>query len=843
MWSVVDRSLLWGRDLLIGFLVVFPPLAHGAVEIWATTVVQLAAVTLGAIWLVSLCRSRRLQILGAPMDRPLLAFLLIAFCSAALSAHPYAGRWHLSLIVTYCAVFYVLLDTSRTARKRLRLAGLIVFSGGALAISGLTRGASDLLGFETFSQDLHGFSLTFVNHNHFAGYLGMATCLGLGLALASRGVTRAVLLALAVYMAVAVLFSLSRGGALALAGGVGFLTVGLSRDPAHRQDLYRIAGFVALVLVVAAALGWEPLLDRLETLEDPMAAGSTRLAIWRGTLDMVSEHPWHGTGPGTYVDAFRRYQPASTAGFSIHHAHNDYLELAAELGLPGLVAALGCLAVLLVQGSAHLLERSRRPQRALGLGALAACFSLSLHSLVDFNAAIPSNALLFTFCAALAVAAGRPRLDAGETARIDLRLTHRAAALIPLAVLLLWLSTLPALASPYLGSRFAREAATLTEQGEYSLAMARTRRAIELDPGNDRHSGQLADLYVTRSLATAHPAERRALLTDALEHYDRAIEQCPAGSSWWLRKAYVLERLGRDREVEEALLQAAHLAPVRPAVRHQLGRFYLRRGSREQSSAAYRRLLELSGPSRLPKVLDELWQVQPSYAAIEPAVPRNAAARRGLAGFLFDQGDTENALRELRVAFALDPTPESALIHLQSLSARRQHAAAMEAGREYLHRFGDRPGLSRHLAQIYLDLGRAEQAIPIYEDLLSRQPAATDLYLRLSRLYHRVDRAPEAARALRRGLELQPYDAELHAALARALTALNLPEEALRSFKQAIALNPEDAGSRYLLGTLYRDLGMYHHAVKTWRECLRIQPSHRDSQVAIERVQAAMNMG
>ncbi len=895
----MNRLLLHSRHLLVVFLLVFPPLAHGAVRPGPEGLVQLAAIAMAGLWAVSMVRARRLELRRTPLDLPIVLFLALAGASAALSVYPWASRIQFCRLLTYALVFFVLVNTLDSRRKVLRLAWVIVLFGAAFATAALTLAGRELLGFETFSRGA-GLAMTFVNRNHFAGYLEIVACLGVGLGLAYRGAPRALLLGLSAWVAVAVLFSLSRGGILALAGGLAFLAVTIGLCHRSRKSLMLVAGFLVLVLAAGAGLGPGAVLESVESLEDPLAAGGTRLEFWRGTLDMIAANPWSGSGPGTFVHAYNRYQTEATARWLVDHAHNDYLELAAEFGLPGLLAGLLCLGILFTRGFSDLRPagrkqipgfgqagpgiRSRRGiadfgQEAVrvfedglmtkggagprirsrrlrvlgaGLGALAGCFALAVHSGFEFNAAIPSNALLFSACAALAIAAGATNAAApasGATTaavegptRIDLRLAERWHWPIYAGILLLATASIAAVASPYLASRYSQQAREAEKQGRYLEASARLRRSIALDPGNGRYPAQLGDLNVGRSMVTGNPAERHASLVRALSAYDQAIPACSVCSPYVSKKARAFERLGRTREAEEALEQAARLAPMNPQAHHDLGRFHLKHGPVERGTAEYRRFLELT-EGHLPRILEELWQALPSYSEVEPAVPRRAHARRGFAAFLFDLGHTEDAMRELEAAFGLEPTPDGALLHLRALSTRKQHLAALEAGHEHLHRFGGLPTLRRQMTRTYLELGRTEQAISMVEELLDEQPGSAELYRQLGNLQSAAGRPQVALRIFLKGLELRPQSARLHASLARLHADLGQPGDALAAWKRAVTLQPRTVHYRYQLGKAYRRLGLYNQAVEAWRECLRIDSGHRASELAIARLLEEVDAG
>jgi len=277
----------------------------------------------------------------------------------------------------------------------------------------------------------------FVSKNHFAGYVGMAALLALGLAVGlargggrrewtsgrrASGVVLALVAALA--MALGVLVSLSRGGAASLAAGVlAFLALRVR----HRLGEGRL-GPVLPSLAVAVALATLLLLvlpphahERLRSL----AETSFRLDTWRDTLRTAASSPLVGQGLGAFEDAYPRFK-SGHGELRVEHAENDYLETLAEAGLLGLFFAV---AALILSAARVLAARPSSLLRDLGAGALAGLVALLTHSAFDFNLRIPSNAILAAFLVSVAAAGAPVRLAAAWASRA-------AAAAFGLATLL-----------------------------------------------------------------------------------------------------------------------------------------------------------------------------------------------------------------------------------------------------------------------------------------------------------------------------------------------------------------------------------------------------------------------
>jgi O-antigen ligase len=119
----------------------------------------------------------------------------------------------------------------------------------------------------------------------------------------------------------------------------------------------------------------------------------TRFETYRSTLRMIADHPWFGTGLGTFEWSFPGYRGANVSMWAVWtNAHSTPLELAADLGLPltGLVGlAWTFVLIVLIRG-----VRTRRNDRIMAVGALAVAILGLAHSVIDFSLQIPGYTIV-----------------------------------------------------------------------------------------------------------------------------------------------------------------------------------------------------------------------------------------------------------------------------------------------------------------------------------------------------------------------------------------------------------------------------------------------------------------
>jgi O-antigen ligase len=250
--------------------------------------------------------------------------------------------------------------------------------------------------------DIFGYRIgTLINRNHFAGIMEMLIPVALGVAFvefrrARNEPAKAYVFVLAgAFMGLALVFSLSRSGIFSFLVTVVLVALLLRESSGMRQTTALVLCFGGLILAGALWLGIDVVLERYNLLlQEEALLREGRTLVFRDTLRMIRDMPL-GVGFGNYADKFRQYQTAHPEVL-FDHAHNDYLEMAAEWGVLPAAAFWAAVAWVFWRGMKIVrLRHIASEPRGILLACTAATFALSLHSLTDFNLQIPSNGMLF----------------------------------------------------------------------------------------------------------------------------------------------------------------------------------------------------------------------------------------------------------------------------------------------------------------------------------------------------------------------------------------------------------------------------------------------------------------
>ena len=188
--------------------------------------------------------------------------------------------------------------------------------------------------------------------------------------------------------------------AVVAAVGCGLLAV---RRQSPRRNVIVAAGVAAFAAVCIAGWMWYP-----ATRNDPaMYSLSTRLILWKAGLRMMWTEPFFGIGLGRYFYVIHDYATAFMDSIwrPRENAHNYFVQILAELGIPGLLLFMAVLA-----GSVRDAWRDSRTSRLLATGIVA----FLLTCLTGHPFLVPQVAYPFWIALALAAASGHVAPAAGR---------------------------------------------------------------------------------------------------------------------------------------------------------------------------------------------------------------------------------------------------------------------------------------------------------------------------------------------------------------------------------------------------------------------------------------------
>lgn len=404
-----ELSQLLGSILLYGTfgLLMFGPLAFGAVEPWSIFILEAGSLILLLIWFAKQWIDGQLVIRWNPLFLPMAGFAVLVIAQLALKFTAYRHDTFSGALL-YCAYAMLCFLSGqvlvRSAQARSIAVILTVFGfvvAGLALIQGIAPNGK-LYWLRTPRQGgwIYG---PYVNHNHYAGLMELLVPIPLVICLTRLAQQRERIAAgVAAAVMVGTLFlSGSRGGMLSILVEITVLAVVAFRQRNRLRIAIGVGAFAIVLISMLAWLGGKELTSRVATISAESKteiSGGMRTSIDRDAIRMFRRKPILGWGLGTFPTVYPEFRSFYT-NFFVNQAHNDYLQLLSEMGLLGFAIMLWYLAVVYVKAIPKIANWTSDVSSAVTLACTLSCTGILVHSLVDFNLQIPANAALFyVFC-------------------------------------------------------------------------------------------------------------------------------------------------------------------------------------------------------------------------------------------------------------------------------------------------------------------------------------------------------------------------------------------------------------------------------------------------------------
>lgn len=379
-----------------------------AVAFFLPLSLDIATLFLGAgtvLWLAKMVLLKKLFLKRTPFDE--LIALLVILSAASIGVAPdkdfsFYNYYH--LMGRYILIYYLVINNLHTLGQLQRLVWSVMASAVVVTcygfyqyIHGVDISAFQWVDGEQFPELKVRIFSTLQNPNLLAGFLVVVMSLAVGIGLHTENTGRKLLLfAFVAVLGTCLVLTYSRGAWLSVVA-----VTALCGRLYNRKVLW-----VFLVIPAIALFCHDGVMERLLSIFNPTDTSSTlRIALWESTVAMILDKPLLGIGWGSYWLVYPDYDfflnnPAAT----IVHAHNMYLHIAAEIGIPGLIVFLA-----IIYGHARkaiqVLTQTQNPWVAgVMLGTVAAVLGLAVNGFTDYIMFNVQMSMLFWLLNAVIIA-------------------------------------------------------------------------------------------------------------------------------------------------------------------------------------------------------------------------------------------------------------------------------------------------------------------------------------------------------------------------------------------------------------------------------------------------------
>jgi len=572
--------------------------------------------------------------------------------------------------------------------------------------------------------------------------------------------------------------------------------------------------------------------DELKSItETEKGSAHWRISAWANTLVMIKSNFVKGIGIGNWEFNYPLYARKAIIDKDFNEkrqakrAHNDYLQIAAELGIGGISFFLWFLINILYISLKLFFKDIEQSWNLLGITVFLSVISVMCDAFFNF----PMQESLPPFMLAVfgsMVTYGHFR----KTERVSPVYFSKAISWIAFIVFALILSINVVWAYKLCSADYYfLEGKRLNKSENYEASILPLKKSMRLNPYNFRTYSLLGRTYnelkmyydsvpINKKALELHPNYINCMNNlgnalrgihhpdEAIEVYNRALKLYPDFAEAYNNLGIAYKEKGDTESAKKMYLKAVKLDDKYEKAFNNLGNIYLAEDNVEEAIKYYKKTIEIN-----PNLAD----VYNNY---------------GLA--LNKKGEYQKAIELFDKCISLTnrlPDPYNnkgtALKALGKLDdAIIQFDKALVVNNRYL------PAIN-NLAETYIEQNKLDLASENYEKLLQIDPNIKSIYQVLAELYLKMYNEKKtgqyidnAVRVIESGLSFFPNNPNFLTILGKIYIDSGQSEKAIDTFKKVVELDPNKAESYYNLGIVYHQNKKFDFAIENYKHALSLNP-------------------
>ncbi len=382
-------------------------------------------------WLLKMTYREEIRFTSTPLSLPILSFVSICVLSLLWSDTFFTSLKELPLFLAGPLLYFIIVNNIRGEKQINRIISAVLLVGAALGLYGIFQYNGIDFPFWAHNIGRHQVFGLFGNVNYFAEYLIVPLSLAVSLFFTTKNRNRKILLLIGILaMGTTLMLTFTRGSYLGFGITliVMFFLFLLSRGKRFIKENKKIFIIMLAAIIIVSFLFIIPnLLNKpgtaisqikgrisAKTLKNELTS-SGRTAIWKFTGMMIKDRPILGSGLGTFKYNSLRYQAKffeQGDNYSIYphefadKAHNEYLQLWAELGTIGLAIFFWLLIAYFNYGIRYLKREKDEQKQGIMIGLMGAVVAVLVDGIFGFPLHLPATIVLFWLVMGLAVVVG-----------------------------------------------------------------------------------------------------------------------------------------------------------------------------------------------------------------------------------------------------------------------------------------------------------------------------------------------------------------------------------------------------------------------------------------------------
>jgi O-antigen ligase len=505
------------------------------------------------LWFLKMTAKEEFKIVSTSLNLPTLSFMAICILSLLWSNSPMVSLLELPLFLAGPILYFIVVNNVHGKHQINRLLTLLLIISSLLSIYGIFQYQG--IDFAFWKGNIARFRVfgLFGNVNYFAEYLIVPLPLAISLFLACQNRRHKILLLVGILaMGGSLVLTFTRGSYLAIGISSIFMFLlylasqGKSFIKEHKKIFILILSLIILVTF-------------LFTVPNPLNKSGTviskiksrisiaqlvqdrsikrRIATWKFTAMIIKDYPILGSGLGTFKYNSLNYQAKFFEQGENRYlypygiadkAHNEYLQLGAELGILGLGIFFWIIIIYFNYGIKLLKRTKDRYSQGILIGLMGGIIAVLVDAIFSFPLHLPATLVLFWLFIGLIVSLNHCETHSGKEVKItrvkDVRSKakgdgndriksniYRFKPLLYLVIILLSLFLCVIVTRPFISQVYEFYGVQYAKKADYDTAAKYFQEAIRRNPYFGMMYYNLGQII-----------SRKGIYTPALENFEKA---------------------------------------------------------------------------------------------------------------------------------------------------------------------------------------------------------------------------------------------------------------------------------------------------------------------------------
>jgi len=611
-------------------------------------------------WGLKMISREEIKFTSMPLNLPVLSFITICVLSLIWSNSFFVSLKELPLFLAGPLLYFVITNNICAERQISRILNILLIVGGLFGIYGILQ--YNGIDFSFWIRNIgrqQVFGL-FGNVNYFAEYLIVPLPIAVSIFFTSRNKLKKILLLIAILaMGTSLLVTFTRSSYLGFGVSLIFMSFLflISRGKKIIKDNKKILIAVLVVIFIITFLFVVPnplnksgtiiykIKSRISITQLTQSYSiNTRIANWKFTTLMIKDHPLLGSGIGTYKYNSLRYQAKFLdqgqnrsfypSGFA-DKAHNEYLQLWAELGIVGLGIFIWLIISYFNYGLRFIKKEKDYYRQGIIIGLMGAVVAVLVDGIFGFPLHLPATVILFWLALALTIVMIKSEADAEEIdlAKKDSNPVSRFKPLLYIGIILLTVFLCVTVARPFVARTYWYYGNKEIKNKELNKAIKMYEKALKWDPylgqvyyemgkilQNRRFYNLALEYFEKAEKYVDHPDLPQDLASIYLgrELFDKAAIKLKQAISYqkneksmfpmYNQLGTIYSRLEKYQQAEMAFKNALKIDPDFVNSHYRLADVYLKQNKQTEALEELQKVIELAPDSQMAKNARELIQ-------------------------------------------------------------------------------------------------------------------------------------------------------------------------------------------------------------------------------------------